>query len=433
MSQLDTYRATALSKFNHLTGNMDANGHTTTSIYPNQYSSTSNNYWRIGNVFDSLTDYIYQDAKLPSPNVNAAQVSSFMQNTLNLYRELIIGKSNGCWYDDFAWWGIASSKAFDSKYDFIFGNLKNEFQQIALSTWDIMNNGKYDDVHYGAPNAWKTCNQTVFASCAPRFSGGAWQYDMFADHRPSDLERSPSNPSTPIAEGGYQAAGLGPFQDTVVNGLYFVLANRMKAAGWGSQTSIDSIYGFIHTWFFDSSLDASTYLYQSVTGGKLVRERVSTYANGSSVHGFKETLSWTGDQGLLIGALCEYNRVSPQAWIEPMVTDIMGGIAGSVLESAGSDTYIMPWFPLTANHLHKIDAGDYSSGLGVFLRYLDEAYGFDSTVQTQLNNANNPLRKLILETADTVVAGQLPQWADGGMFDDFNQLVSLQMAISILK
>jgi len=440
MSQLDDFRNSAFTYFNHLSGNMDAAGKTTSPVYPNPNvaGGQSNNYWQIGNVFDTMTDYLYQDANSGSPKVNSHQIASFMKNSLDLYYYLVLKNHNGCWYDDFAWWGIACSKAFDSKYDSIFGVFKLRYQQVALSTWDIMKNGKYDDVHHGAPNAWATCDQETFSICRPRFNGGVWQYDIFADKRPKALEPSPSNPSTPIAEGGYQAAGLGPFQDTVVNGLYFVMANRMVAAGWETQQTVDAIYNFTNSWLNDASLDAGTRWCQDVTGGKLMRERVSTYSNPSDkVHGFIPELSWSGDQGLLMAALSAYDKNSSQPWIENMVLDIMNGMAGSVKETNGANTYIMPWYPLTNNHLDSIDPGDYCSGLGVFMRYLNEVYLNDATVKAKLDDVNNPMRTLVVETATTVqndaLPDWLPNWDQGDIFGPFNKLSAMVTAISILQ
>ncbi|MES1244390.1 MAG: hypothetical protein ABUT39_22490 [Acidobacteriota bacterium] len=412
-------RTKALSLYQSITADPNFNG---------------SNYWQIGCVFDTMTDYLQQDAGFPDPNVTVAEVDAFIRNTYDHYQSLTqqgtTAPNQACfaWYDDFGWWGIASAKAFLPSYAQVFLGYAREYQKIALSTWEIMKNGKLDEVHFGAPNAWTRCDQTTFAICEPRFPGGVWQYDIFADQRP--YEAAPFNPSTPIAVGNYQPATLGPYQMSVVNGLYFVLANRLQAAGYERPETTAAIFGFFNSWFHDLSLDDKTRLNLSVNGGQLILERVSTYKDpNNKVYWADGTTCWGGDQGLVFGALAEYKRQhGGPAWIDDMLTAILGGVATSM--SSGS--YMMPWYPLQNNKLQTADAGDYSSGVGVYMRYLNQAYGFDSLVQTSLDTAQNPMRELVLDSAQTVCDGNLPDWGNP-LFASFNELAILVAAISLLK
>jgi hypothetical protein len=353
------------------------------------------NYWQIGCIFDTLTDYLHQDAGFLDRRVTAQQVQAFMAGTYDFYQSLVTHtEPNYSWYDDFAWWGIACSKACNPDFG-IFGNLRGRYQQICLATWQTMKNGKCDHVHYGAPNVWDKCDQKLFAVCKPKIDGGVWQYDIFGAPRPSDLEDSFVNPSTPIAlpartvtyEFGkqqtvsksikldaYDAVSLGPFQLTVVNGLYFVLANRLVELGFEDRKTADGILKYFVSWF---NVPDAPRLYQTVDGGVLIRERVSVYANGTKVNEWDAANSWGGDQGLLLGALADYKRqhgAQPGIDIDAWIKDLMVGVAGSMKKSDGGFTFMMPWFPFDAALFADTDPGDYSSGIGVYMRYLNYAY-----------------------------------------------------------
>jgi hypothetical protein len=311
-------------------------------------------------------------------------------------------------------------------------------------------------VHFGAPNVWDKCDQELFAVCKPKIDGGVWQYDIFGAPRPLDLEDSFANPSTPIALlartvtydfgkqntvsesinlDAYGAVSLGPFQLTVVNGLYFVLANRLVELGFEDRKTADGILKYFDNWF---NVPDAPRLYQTVDGGVLIRERVSVYANGNKVYKWDGANSWGGDQGLLLGALADYKRqhgAQPGIDIDAWIKDLMGGVAGSMKKSDGGFTFMMPWFPFDAELFADTDPGDYSSGIGVYMRYLNYAYGFDATVQNALNDNSNLMRILVLNSAQAVMAGKLPRWMGDGIypFDYFNQLAIMVMAISLLK
>jgi len=414
------------------------------------------NYWQIGCIFDSLIDYLRQDASFPTRKVTEQQVQKFMSDSYDFYQKLVTDRCNYSWYDDFAWWGIACSKAFDTSYDVVFGNLKGRYQQISLATWETVKNGKCDHVHFGAPNVWEHCDQDLFSVCKPKFEGGVWQYDIFGDVRL--YEDSSANPSTPIdltarvveydscTQGKQKinipdsgAQTLGPFQLTVVNGLYFVLANRLAAFGFEDQKTADAVFQFFKSWLEVSNPQP---LFQAVGGGKLIRERVSAYYDGTAVNGWNADTSWGGDQGLVLGALADYKRYfkdpSRIQWIDPWLTQIMGGVSGSMKGTTTDGvTFLMPWFPTDGNWFESTDANDYSSGIGVYMRYLNYAYGFDQVVQNYVNHAFGSMHNLILSSAATVLAGELPKWKSSWSkdypFDYFNQLAIMVMAISLLK
>ncbi len=110
--------------------------------------STWGNSWQIGNVFDTLTDYLlrFPDAEKTIPTTVAETALGRWTNAAG----------SMCWYDDYGWWGIASEKAFHTEYANIFADYAPTFQGIAKECWDIMNNGKPGKAYNyrGGPNVW---------------------------------------------------------------------------------------------------------------------------------------------------------------------------------------------------------------------------------------------------------------------------------------
>jgi len=464
VATIDDYRSRAKALFDQLVLSTDPD------FIPD--FALGSNYWQIGCVFDTVTDYLQQDSTFPEPKVSAGDAQKALADVYSHYEDLAqynVGDPNYCWYDDFGWWGIACSKAFDPAYADLFGDQVGLFRKIALATWETMHNGKFDHVHFGAPNVWDHCDQTTFEVCKPRFPGGVWQYDIFAKPRPWDHTPPGCNPSTPIdvvepldknEENPriYPALNLGPFQNTVTNGLYFVLANRLALTGYERAEPSGTIFGFFDKWFHDPSLAPGHRLNQPVNGGQLILERVSTYADGSVVHWWDAMTAWGGDQGLVLGALAEYkallvsNNATVPVWIDGMIADIIGGVATAMkkVDAENGATYLMPWYPFESpfpevdgqptdmNKLEQADKGDYSSGTGIFMRYLNRVRGIDPAVKTALDTPGNPMRQLVLDSAAAVVAGTFPSWKNSWdnpdnytLFDVFNRLAILVTAISL--
>jgi len=209
----------------------------------------------------------------------------------------------------------------------------------------------------------------------------------------------------------------------------------MKAIGWEKRETVDKIYNFFYHWIYNTSLTDIQRLNKFVTNGQLIRERVSTYGlpYHEYVHWYDSKTAWSGDQGLVLGALAEYGRNNNEIQMTKMITEIMKGMASSVVKTDGSYRFLMPWYPLDNNKLQTADPGDYSSGLGVFMRYLGEAYEYNKQVQQFIGDESSPFRKVIFDTANTVAHDKLPKWDDGGIFDSFNRLAVMVMAIKIVK
>jgi hypothetical protein len=388
---------------------------------------SSSNYWQIGNVADSMFDFLAMLSPTDFDQYNSIQGNtSGCTGTLPLAQYLAcrypawMQLQSGCWYDDYGWWGIASSKAFDTNpsYERIFANppgTKAMFQNIAWTTWNIMNTGKDDGIHNGAPKVWENRDNLIGFTPPrptpvpgqlnpPRFQGGVWQYDLFTNARSSRWDGLVKGWAGPVECSGStmnpKTTALGPYQDTVVNSLYFTLAQRLLAAGPSRpanyETAVNDMYGFLRNWFgYDESFMVPTQpggtcpagcdndkallqLYpppqQGGTTGSpaLVYERASTYDTVPGlpyppVENWSPKTFWAGDQGLMLGGLIDFARTHPHDKMGPEVAQMI--VKGVMTKMVGSDGGVLPWLPGNGNAPGN-DPGDYDSGSGIFMRYL---------------------------------------------------------------
>jgi hypothetical protein len=353
-----------------------------------------------------------------------------------------------CWYDDYGWWGIASAKAFDDKYAKIFGSYRNQFQQIATECWNTMHTGKPDKNSYkykGGPNVWDNRDDGkspgYFESAAgwakPRFPKGVWQYDMFKDGRPKPPECSPNNPSDP------KECSLGPFQNTVMNGLYLVLALRLAQQGQSKGTTVQAArdeMAFLNDWFNLEGDESLLQRFPHLEPSLLVRERVATYASADGnktfpkVKGYEAGGQWCGDQGLILGGLLDYLSVDPS---DPEAQLRAISITRGVLLHMVDDLGVMPY---SSEFNDQGDPDDYSCGSGVFWRYLLHGFRQNAALRTEVLSlvAADPTNNAIYKSAEKAFT---PRKAftphdplnKNALFIEFNILAVLLAAIEILQ
>jgi hypothetical protein len=370
------------------------------------------NFWRLGCCFDTITDYLLASGDVPQPEAT-------IETVLNKYNDLRAKHNQRdlitWWYDDYAWWSIASAKAYDPRYDRIFGSYKGALQDVAKECWIAVEQGLGDRIHLGAPkayenrenlNGWRYPPHPLEGWYAPLIDGGrgsglhgTWQYDIFSIKRPNVAgdphfpewigpgEGTDANPSWPVGDKAFWA---GPYQLTVMNALYFLMTARLVQARRNDPTAPDAamplkdVFGFLWAWFGKddkNKLPAEVPpLLQPVDGGgQVVCERVSRYArrngNYDVVYLFEAQNTWGGDIGMVLNALATYNTLNLDADPGPRTELIKQLVLGYIARVYDSTAKVpKPYYPTGGFFDKHYDSADYQCGIGVFMRGLLQAF-----------------------------------------------------------
>ena len=160
----------------------------------------------------------------------------------------------------------------------------------------------------------------------------------------------------------------------------------------------------------------------------LIRERVSTYAAEGGrypqVNGWDQGTYWTGDQGLILGGLTDYLKLSPNDATSLKVTKmIVNGVRAKMVDQTGA---VVPWLSKDGSAPGG-DPGDYKSGSGVFMRYL--LYSAQQSNSPIANVVAGPEFQGFLKKS-VQAAMCAPR---GDMFDTFNVLATLTAGKQLLK
>jgi hypothetical protein len=257
---------------------------------------------------------------------------------------------------------------------------------------------------------------------------------MWKGGRPKDKECTPNKDDKDQAISDPNKVKLGPFQLTVMNGLYLVLALRLGQNGNGTSEAVRNEIGFLKTWF-DLDQDPGHPEEEGLlmrfppSLSTLVRERVGTYAycdasqSYPKVIGYASQTAWCGDQGLILGSLLDYFLVDPS---DPYPQQHAISIAGGVLQHMVTDHVVQPTLNLYD------DPDDYGCGSGVFWRYLLRGFRENAALRQQMltwineDTENNA----IYRSAEYACAHGGP---GNALFADFNVLATLTAAIEILQ
>jgi hypothetical protein len=293
--------------------------------------------------------------------------------------------------------------------------------------WENRDDGSQPG-YFTSPEGW----------AVPRFPGGVWQYDMFQGERPGPPECTPNHvpldDHRKLSDPRSKYCPLGPFQNTVMNGLYLELALRLAQNGQGAETlqAAKTELAFLHNWFVvpgDESL-----LNGFPDGSALIRERVATYADlgGTypTVEGFAADGAWCGDQGLIIGGLVDKLLVDPTDPTDPEDQARAIAIARGVLLHMVGDCGVMPCSDGFDDHN---DPDDYSCGSGVFWRYLLHGFGQNAALRTTILGlvAEAPQDNAVYVSAEKAGAHECASGND--LFTGFNTIATLLAAIEILE
>ncbi|WP_299625296.1 hypothetical protein [uncultured Tenacibaculum sp.] len=435
--------------------------------YSNYYDLLNNtlladapNYWQAGCIFDTVLDFLALSITSPLDDnedvtISKAEAQKAVHDVLKKYNCDIIFNQNKTqhvpanvyyngtseipgiaqcanWYDDAGWWGIACAKVYDPSYKELFtSETKAKAEKIAKACWTAMETGTYTQ-YGGAPNVYQTAinqNSPYVDQAAPRYQGGVWQ----------------SNFGDPLT------ASLGPFQNSVVNGLWFTLSTRLYKMSGDFELQkrispyIESFSSFFKQWMADSEYSI---LFKTGEQSGLIRERYPAYNNSVIQHGgnilvnpsswFEANTCWAGDQGLYLGGFYEYSTImlSEQSFANEAMNLILGGIPNMTTTNPITPiqgNVIAPWFPYTSdNGLKVTDSSDYASGSGICMRYL--LYGYlkgGNPISERLSQTNDPLCELIHASAEACVNNTYPQFGNTS-FDQFNSLSILMLSL-VLK
>lgn len=304
-------------------------------------------YWRLGNSFDTMTDYLWllKESKNPSDNDFYQWYKTRLHGQLKetdwtqridpyaqYLRHMMKPKSSSCAYDDFCWWGIAFSKAlpgspYHDLYIDLFGtSLTTTFQNQSKYIWEVVFNGNYNDLiehapkdyptysqfhddfsarhkyHGGSPNVWTRVTENnppglkaTFDNppipqldVKPMFDGGLWQYDYYMETFPDTcgLDGNPNH--APMS--GY----IGPYQLTLMNSLGLIFSSRLhlwtgEAEGGQYISAAAKVKTFLSQWFQlpqDSGYNLLWH-YDNAPEKALLRERMGKYASGQKVPGYE--------------------------------------------------------------------------------------------------------------------------------------------------
>ncbi|GEM_PF-2168205 len=278
----------------------------------------------------------------------------------------------------------------------------------------------------------------------PRHMGGCWQYDLSTMAFPCD-----DGPDWQTPDPAWQ--GLGVFQVTLMSGLYLsfccslIVAAERKAAeklsggAWdllheaaGYRQAAAEVVDFLTAWLETPHPDS---LATTFPEGALVHERMPTYAafpgtsNYPALEGYHADAYWGGDQGLIMGALKQYAAlggvVSPTVTSYPpaLLKGVFYNISATAWQQSGA---VGPYLDPNGTSPISNDDNDYSSGSGIFWRYVMRSCRLDPDFG--LPAREDPRIVDIATTSGTT----LNDWGNA-LFQPFNTVAAAIGAWYLLK
>ncbi len=239
-----------------------------------------NDFWKRGNTFDACLTFVdaVQQQWPDDPQVIAIQqrVKEMLEENLSFFNSFDPGS---LWADDFGWWGLMALNA--RKHLLKINEPVLADQYLRLSTdlcWEYKKKTAYDSTPTAKP---------VPHGCRNGDANG-------------------------------ESKGV---KNTVTNVLLFLLSSRIYRLTLTQQMADNDKYlemayrqwKWFESWF---NLEEYQYLKKVSPSGALVQERPMAFFEGSDytekIHPpWAEGWVWTGDQGMLIGALTDMLAVSP--------------------------------------------------------------------------------------------------------------------------
>jgi hypothetical protein len=314
-----------------------------------------NDFWKRGNTFDACLTFV--DAlRTEWPDEPAVQkiqqtVKTMLEENLAFFNRFDPGS---LWADDFGWWGLMALNA--RTHLLAIGDKEMADKYLKLSTdlcWEYKKNTAYDH---------STTAQPVPHGCRNGDANG-------------------------------KSRGV---KNTVTNVLLFLLSSRIyrvtlaeKLPGNGKY--LDMAYRqwlWFESWF---KLDEYKYLKKISPTAALVQERPMAFFESSDytekIHPpWAEGWVWTGDQGMLVGALTDMLAVKDElaAWLdksgidpkfevddfEKIIRSRINQIGNGVKTSMVSDADGIIREAPCLSSFGPVHGNDYLAGRGIMMRYL---------------------------------------------------------------
>lgn len=245
-----------------------------------------NDFWKRGNTFDACLVFVdaVQQQWPHDPAVRAMQikVKDMLVENLAFFKRFDPG---GLWADDFGWWGLMALNARKHLLKLDETELADTYLELSTEMcWEYKKNTAYDATTTAIP---------VPNGCRNGDANG-------------------------------KSKGV---KNTVTNVLLFLLSTRIYRVTLAEQIANNDKYlemAYRQWLWFDRwfELDTYAYLKRISPSGALVQERPTAFFDGSDYMDkghppWAEGWVWTGDQGMLVGALTDMLLVSNElaAWI----------------------------------------------------------------------------------------------------------------------
>ncbi len=225
---------------------------------------------------------------------------------------------------------------------------------------------------------------------------------------------------------------LSGIQNTVTNGLYLVLASRLFEATKvdGYLEAAKTEFDFLWQWFTADPSDAALLRVPDGGVGKLARERVATYAGGANAYvcGYDQNSCWSGDQGIVLSGLIDQMIIvpaekSPKNVVFLDASAILNGVA-DVTNSKWAGV-LQPWTTGGGG-----DAGDYATGIGVFMRYLLYADHKNVLGMREITRGAD-YQKLIDANVQAVLNNTVPH-GDADLLTDLTNCLAILVAAIVM-
>jgi hypothetical protein len=323
-----SYRDTAIKRFNSLLDQQP-------------------DFWKAANAFDTMIDFL--EFCSIDPKGDAAKAADWVIN-LSYY------DPDQTWFDDFGWWTIGTGRAAQKTSVFD----EDDRQRLAGKMSDCWSRFKDN-----APFVWARKPTGEFNNCTPAVPGGVWNgYWEGTDAKWQGPKDGDPNSGTLLG-----------IQNTVTNAVHLLSAQVAK-----DDAADKREFAFLDTWLnMESGHGPYNYkfplLWELSKTQALVRERATHY-QGRPAPGFQLDWAWTGDQGLMIGALVAQamrtdTPPGKRTQLLEQAVQILEGVQLKLVEKGILNYWTLTGQPPSSSSTDpKANYDDYSTGNGVFWRYV---------------------------------------------------------------